>query len=396
MTSRLHHALSDLAEQAPAPRTELTGHVITRARRRRRVRLIAVPAVAAGATAAIVVGSTLVGGTSTSAPPAVTVTVPPNGVFNDGPLPGPLPATVVEPIKYTYADGCRQDTDKIMKPITGDCAQWRLVDRSGRQWRFPDAPAATRSSAGPAPVVSPDGRRVVYYRTSDEHYVSRELSSGRITTIRRRMPLRGRAYELMFSGDGRRLSFSPIRPGGTDLLANTTTGAVSEMPRGKQVIGLGRDGSTVVLTASSGERKTLTLAGPDGQVRGTVPLSPQAQLNGIGGDLLSPDGRTLLALPRSGVRNEAVLVDIHTGKLIGKPRLRLPKDVNFLSAILGWAGPTKVVTRSTVPRREGPRTWSERSVIVDLDTGRTETFGTIKLWAYRSGMELGTFSGYAP
>ncbi|MFI0450697.1 WD40 repeat domain-containing protein [Actinomadura sp. 6N118] len=404
MTSRLHHALSELAEQAPAPRTELTGHVITRARRRRRVRLIAMPAAAAGVAAAIVVGSVLTGGTTNSAPPAVTVTVPRNGVLNDGPLPGPLPAEKAEPIRYAFLDHCKQKGGLSYKPPVGDCGQWRLLDRSGKLWRVADGMGAYPTSTGDymnssAPLeISPDGRRIAYFKVKEQRYVVRDLSSGRITPVGRRMSLPElyRAPAAMaFSGDGRWLA---VASGGRSLLADTTTGAVSVLPAGS-VVGLGQDAATVVLTETKGSRTTLVITGRDGRVRGRVPLDPRASLDMASGEnWLSPDGRTLFASRSS--HDGAVLVDVRTGKVIRTLRIRMPGG-GTLGGITGWAGPSKVFTAHALPGWDEPAGpgpaprrhpfMRSRGLIIDLDTGKSRVLDTYKL---RASQISNVYGGY--
>ncbi|MFG2005105.1 hypothetical protein ACGFNU_38770 [Spirillospora sp. NPDC048911] len=411
MTSRLHHALSDLAEQAPAPQTVLTSRVIARARRRRRVRLIAMPIAAAGAAAAVVTGSVLVGGTTDSAPPAVNVTVPRNGVLNDGALPGPLPKKMNDPVTYAFLDRCKQKDVPSGKGLTGDCAQWRLLGRSGRQWRLTEGVGSYPKSTGSymnsnAPLtISPDGRRIAYYQAKDERFVVRELSSGRIVPIDRRVPmteLYRNPYTLVFSGDGRRLvaHTADDTVARKALLADTTTGAVSDLPSTSVVgVGVGQDSAAVVLTEKRGKQTNLVLTGPDGRVRNRVPLDPRVDLSmATGENRLSPDGRTLFANAHS--EGEGMLVDVRTGKVTRTLSTRLPGG-EALTGIVGWTGPSEVLTSTdppgspwkNPPGRPGRQDdiTGIRGLIINLHTGGTKLFGDFKLRASQVAFQFGGY-----
>ncbi|GAA4630405.1 hypothetical protein GCM10023196_055640 [Actinoallomurus vinaceus] len=387
--TRLHEALHDLAEEAP--QTDLAGRVVTRARRRRRVRLLTAPVVAVGA-ATVVAAASLLGGPGRDTGPAVA---PGERVLNAGALPKPLPGHQIEPVKYAYLDWC--GTQRGAR--TGGCTQWRVVSRSGEQWLVADSLGSSPSTpGGSAPLeISADGRLIAYYRPSDEHIVVRDLLSGRVTVVGRRVSQRD-APALMFSGDGRRLaiSFNTVGPVHA-LLADTATGEVHELPGG-WVIGLGKDASTVTLAEDDGKRTTLVLAGPDGSLRRRVPLSPKLHFEALGNALAS-DGHTLLALPgpeKKGLSDPTpldtvVLVDVRTGKEIGRRHFRLPEETSRLAYVVGWAGETKILLTASaiVPRRK--EIMSDRAYVADLNTGRTQTFGTISLWASETDTTFGDF-----
>ncbi|GAB3989709.1 hypothetical protein GCM10029978_115540 [Actinoallomurus acanthiterrae] len=386
--TRLHEALHDLAEEAPRP--DLTGRVLTRARRRRRVRLLTAPAVAVGAAAAVAAGS-LFGGPGRFGP-----AVAPSGrVLNAGALPKPLPDHQVEPVKYAYLDWCGTQRGTS----TGGCTQWRVVGRSGEQWLVADSLGSSASAPGGSwPLeISADGRLIAYCRPSDGHVVVRDLRSGRVTVVDRRFSQRD-APALMFSGDGRRLAISFNTAGPEHaLLADTATGEVHELPGG-WVIGLGKDASTVTLSEDDGKRTTLVLAGPDGSLRRRVRLSPKLHFEALGNAVAS-DGHTLLALPgpeKKGLSDPTpldtvVLVDVRTGKEIGRRHLRLPEETSRLANVVGWAGETKILLTASaiVPRRK--EIMSDRAYVADLNTGQTRPFGTISLWASQTDTTFGDF-----
>jgi hypothetical protein len=410
--TRLHDALNDLAEQAPL--VDLTGSVLARTRRRRQARLFAVPAVAACVAAIVAVGVLVGGGQPAVGPALVQLKDLPKDVLNTGAVPGPLPAGRVEPVKFAYLDGCKKQAH--LEPGTGECAQWRLVGRSGKQWRLADAlaaPPVVSDSGGsdtPRPQgpleISDDGRRIAYYRPADEHFVVRDLLSGDVTVIAQRVPLASlQQAALIFSGNGQRLaiSFAAAEPRHA-LLADTATGAVHELP-GYRVVGLGNDASTVTLLEPKNGRMTLLLTGPDGTLRNQVPLDPDVHVTGVG-NLVAPDGHTLVTVPGAGEDqptpvqtpeslNTVKLVDVRTGKVVGTRSLRLPEN-SELAHIERWVGKSTIVI--AVPSHDAPtRTvgnlfiMEDRRYLTELNTGRTRVFGTIKLQAAQMMTRFGGF-----
>ncbi|MBC6459449.1 hypothetical protein [Actinomadura sp. HBU206391] len=411
--TRLHDALNELAERAP--QTDLAGRVVAdardRARRRNRTRLLAVPAVAAGVAAVAVAGSLAGGGE----PKSREVTSPTKNVLNTGALPGPLPAGPVEPMKYAFLDFCRRVGDMSRNPPAGECAQWRVVGRSGRQWRVADGLGAhtVRTDTymnGSAPLqISDDGRQIAYYRQADERFVVRDLTSGQVAVVAQRVPvadLHRTPAALAFSGDGRRLAIS-FHSATADraLLADTTTGKVHKLP-GSWVVGLGRDASTVTLAESRKGRTTLLLAGPDGVLRERVRLSPKVHLGG-GGNMVAPDGHTLATLPGlpPGVQDgpaprldRVMLVDVRTGKPVGTRKVQMPGNT-WPAARVGWAGRSTVFISTawpldaTAPDADHLFTMGERGHLADLETGRVRVFGTILL---KGGQIETGFGGFTP
>ncbi|WP_433179389.1 hypothetical protein [Actinoallomurus sp. CA-150999] len=391
--TRLHEALQDLAEEAPQP--DLVGRVMTRARRRRRARILTAPVVAVGA-ATVVAAVSLLGAPGRNIGPTVA---PGERVLNAGALPEPLPDHRVEPVKYAYLDWCAGARSEVR---TGACTKWRVVSRSGKQWLVADSLGSAPSmSGGSAPLeISTDGRLIAYYRPSDEHVVVRNLLSGHVTVVGRRLALadvRQNAPALTFSGDGRRLAISFSTPSVHALLADTATGGVHELP-GSWVLGLGKNASTVTLVEDDGKRATLLVAGPDGRLRSRVLLDPKLHYESLG-NAVSSDGHTLLALP--GPRSKdlsapspldtVVLVDVRTGKEVGRRHLRLPEETARLADVIGWAGDTKIFlgVSAIVPRRVG--ILSDRGYVADLNTGKTRMFGKISLRASHTDT---TFGGY--
>ncbi|MBO2463895.1 WD40 repeat domain-containing protein [Actinomadura violacea] len=402
MSPRLNDALHELAEGAP--REVNADRVLARARRRRRVRLIAVPSVAAAAAAAILLGATLIaGGTEPAKPierPAPPIVTKPGKILNPpGVLPGPLPSGKVEPIVFGFLDHCRKQGLQETTRVSGDCAQWRLVGRSGKQWRLADGIGSMavkpddymNGDAGMA--ISPDGLHLAYYRATDRRVVIRDLTTGRITPIGRttapQMPTT--SASLLFSNDGKRLAITSGEPGRRrTLLADVSTGALTALPDG-DLIGFDQDASTIVLGNVWSRKEPLVFARPDGAVRARVSLDSKVNLRGASGNLLSPDGRTLVT-PSRGL-DKAMLVDAHTGKVTSVRPVR-----GGVGDVLAWAGPTKYFSVRSPSGHFEPRgtneipTREQRCAIVDLTTGMYAYRGpTFKIQAWQSTVAFGGF-----
>ncbi|MFC4907037.1 hypothetical protein [Actinomadura gamaensis] len=402
MKSQLHDALHELAEGAPS-RVSLDG-VLAGARRRKRIRLVAVPSVAAVAAAAVLMGAVLVGGGTEPAGPAEQpdrplVTGPGKLLNPPGVLPGPLPKGEVEPIVLGFLDHCGKK-GRAATSAAGDCAQWRLVGRSGRQWRLADGIGSTTGKPGDymnsdaEMAISPDGLRLAYYRAADRRLVARDLSTGKVTVIGEGSAgaqLPGSFGSLMFCNDGTRLAITWGEPGQRrTLLADVRTGALTALPPG-DLIGFSEDASTIVLGNVWNSKEPLTVAGPDGAVRARVTLDPKARLNGSSGSLLSPDGRTLV-VPSLRL-DKAMLVDVRTGKITSVRPVR-----GGVGIPRGWTGPSTYFRPMSPPMSDVPRgddagaTDDMRGTLVDLTTGKfTYTGPNFRIRAWRSAVIFGGF-----
>ncbi|KAB2379257.1 WD40 repeat domain-containing protein [Actinomadura montaniterrae] len=404
MSPHLHEALHELAEGAP--REVSADRVLAGVHRRRRVRLITVPSVAAAIAAAILIGATLVGrGTEPAEPieqPAPPLVTEPGKILNPpGVLPGPLPSGMVEPIMFAFLDHCRKQSLEETTSVSGDCAQWRVVGRSGKQWRLADGIGSMvvkpddYMSGDAGMAISPDGLRLAYYRAADRRLVVRDLSTGKATLIGQRTtgPQLARAPgSLLFSNDGTRLAVTSGEPGQRrTLLADVSSGALTALPSG-DLIGFDQDASTIVLgNVWSRKEKPLVFAAPDGAVRVRISLDSGVKLTGVPGNLLSPDGRTLVT--PSPTLDKAVLVDAHTGKVTSVRPVR-----GGVGAVLAWAGPTKYFSVRSPAGAFEPRgrndipTEEKRGAIVDLATGKFTYRGpTFKFQAWQSTVAFGGF-----
>lgn len=400
MSPRLHEALHELAQGAPSQVN--TAQVLSRARRRRRVRLIAVPSVAATAAATILIGATLAGAGTDPARPADRPDPPlltePGKVLNPpGVLPGPLPAGKVEPVVYAFLDHCRGKNLKETTSVTGHCAQWRLVGRSGKQWRLPDGIGSRVVKprdymGGDAPLeISPDGWRLAYYRAKDQRLVVRDLRSGKITPSTTRTPPAANP-QMMFSADGTHLALSTGEGENVQsTLVDTRTGAATALHAGT-VLGLSRDASTIVQGDIWSKKTPLTVSAPDGSVRATVPLDPNVDLRGIRGNALSPDARTLLTFTTT--MDKAVLVDLATG------RITSARPLSGVGGALAWTGPTTYFTprdKSQDPDTRNRKVIPPRvsqGAIVDLTTGKTSYVG--RTFTLQTSQSATAFGGYLP
>ncbi|RFU40238.1 hypothetical protein DZF91_18360 [Actinomadura logoneensis] len=403
----LRGALDELAEDAPTRVN--AARVLTAARRRRRLRLIAVPsATALTAAAAVLVGTATAGGGADHPGPAERPDAPlatrtdaplatrPGEILNPrGVLPGPLPAGKVEPVVYGFLDHCGWLRPKGAASASGACAQWRLVGRSGKQWRLPDGVGSRAvkprdyMSADTPLAISPDGWRIAYQRAKDQRLVVRDLSSGKVTpvgppTAPTDVP------QMMFSGDGTHLALSSqANPGARASLVDTRTGAATALQAGT-VIGVSRDASTIVQGDIWDREKPLTVSGQDGAVRARVRVAPKVDLRGINGNALSPDGRTLLTF-NSGM-DTAVLVNLGTGEIASERRL------SGVGGAQAWVGPTTYFTvrdKSRDPSgTEGMPPHASQGVIVDLTTGEARETG--RSFSIRTSRSMTVFGGFLP
>ncbi|RMI36098.1 TolB family protein, partial [Actinomadura harenae] len=357
------------------------------------------------AAAAVFAGTALTGGHTRAAGPAADrpgrpdrpLVTEPGGILNPmGVLPGRLPEGKVEPIVFAFLDHCRLKSPKATTDAKGECAQWRLVGRSGKQWRLSDGigsrvvkPRNYMNADAPL-TISPDGWHIAYYRAQDQRLVVRDLTSGKVTPVSR-SALPADVPQMMFSGDGSHLALNSAEPhNSAATLVDTRTGAVTPLRAGT-VLGLSRDGSTVVQGDIRNKRAPLTVSGPDGSVRATVRLDPKVDLRGMAGNALSPDGRTLLTF--STRMDKAVLVDVRTGLITSVGR------INGVVGGKAWTSPTTYFALRHVTRTPDPRaakgTWpgqASQGVIVDLTTGAFRDVGmrfSIKAW--QSAEEYGGY-----
>ncbi|MEU9025851.1 hypothetical protein [Actinomadura sp. NPDC048394] len=131
------------------------------------------------------------------------------------------------------------------------------------------------------------------------------------------------------------------------------------------------------------------LAGPDGAVRARVSL-PNVRLTGVFGNLLSPDGRTLVTPSRS--LDKAVLVDAHRQghfRAAGARRSRRRAGLGGTDEVLQHA---ELVRQPRTARRERNPTQEQRGAIVDLATGKFTYSGpTFKIQAWQSSVAFGGF-----
>ncbi|MFI7134473.1 hypothetical protein ACIBQ1_53025 [Nonomuraea sp. NPDC050153] len=364
---------------AQAPEVDLAERVVRGARRRKAATL--------GSAVASLVAAAL---TAT-----VLITTPNGASMTSGEIANVLPASGVDPAAYAYYDFCGRQWDyrKNTHTFAGqECAQWRLVTRTGGSFRMPEAlsvyteqvPENYMNTGGPL-AISSDGKRVAYYSEKDQKFAVRDLADGRIwltpqTVTRETMVKNGTL--LILSPDGRFLGL----PSRTNSVVDMETGQVAEIPKGWHVRRIGNGGSPVVV---SDGKDRLGLF-DDGKVTPLNQTSPQV------GEL-SADGRTLVYLDGQEVKDHVVThdfdtivtLDLTTGKVLSRAKFTdVPEGFRF-PRIGGWHSPTEVVLSDVLRdmswggKKDGVPTLGEVTYAIDVNTGRIRKLAeyTYKAWS---------------
>ncbi|MER6006699.1 hypothetical protein ABT120_49750 [Nonomuraea angiospora] len=338
-------------------------------------------------------GSALASLVATALAATVLITTP-GGATMSGEIANVLPASGVDPAAYAYYDFCGREWDyrKNTKTFGKECAQWRLVTRTGGSFRMPEAlsvyteqtPDNYMNTGGPLEISS-DGKRVAYYSEKDQKFAVRDLADGRIwltpqTVTRETMVKNGMV--LVLSPDGRFLGLL----GATSSVVDMETGQVTEIPEGWRVRRIGNGGSPVVV---SDDEDRLGLF-DDGKV---TPLNKTSE------DIseLSADGRTLAYLDGEEIKDHivtrpvdtVVTLDVTTGKILSKAKFTdIPGGFRF-PRIGGWHSPTEVMLSDALRDKswEGKKgavpTLGEVTYAIDVNTGRIRKLAehTYKAWA---------------
>ncbi|MDF2710753.1 MAG: hypothetical protein K0R62_6405 [Nonomuraea muscovyensis] len=337
-----------LARQAPA--VDLAERALRGARRRRRIGVYgsALATLVAVALSATVLTGGLLGGAD-------------EGTIS-GRATDVLPASGVDPLAYAYYDMCgrRWRLGENTRDFAGeDCVQWRVVTRTGQNFRMPEALSfytdQTRqnymNTAAPV-AITPDGRRIAYYSEKDQRFAVRDLESGEVrsapqTVTRATMVAHGGLLRL--SPDGRYLGLNGF--GGLDAVVDMDTGRVTEIPVGWHVHSVAAGGSPVVLVNEHGRYALLA----DGQARPFTAEDVAQQVSD-----LAPDGRRVAyltggrpGLTAGGVQKSRpddtiVTVDATTGRTLSTVKLRAMSGNFRIWRIGGWHSPTEVVVSEIV------------------------------------------------
>ncbi|MET9250476.1 hypothetical protein [Nonomuraea sp. NPDC003709] len=338
-------------------------------------------------------GSALASLVATALAATVLITTP-GGATMSGEIANVLPASGVDPAAYAYYDFCGREWDyrKNTKTFGKECAQWRLVTRTGGSFRMPEAlsvyteqtPDNYMNTGGPLEISS-DGKRVAYYSEKDQKFAVRDLADGRIwltpqTVTRETMVKNGMV--LVLSPDGRFLGLL----GATSSVVDMETGQVTEIPEGWRVRRIGNGGTPVVV--SDDEDRLGVFDG--GKVTPLNKTSRQVSE-------LSADGRTVAYLDGEEIKDHlvtrpvdtVVTLDVTTGKILSRAEFTdVPKNVRG-PRIGGWHSSTEVVisdkpSSGTWGGKEGGvPTLGEVTYAIDVNTGRIRKLAehTYKAWA---------------
>lgn len=303
--TRLRSALEGLAEEAPL--VNLADAAIDGHRRRRRTRL-ALTTVGAVATAAALVAAG-VAVLPRGADPAVEVAVVPE-----------LPDGKVGAISRAYLTPC--EADKKTKRFDCAAVEWRVVTQSGKTYRVPQALSISAHPDRDVPVaISRDGRMLAYYSRAAQAHVVRDLvGGGEVTSPVKVAEKRiGIGSMLALSDDGRHLVFDP-REGSKQpsLLIDMRTGRTVSISGKYEVISV-KDGAAALIRYRKTDLWLMPVTGGGKPVRfdGTFIMFSE----------IAPDGRTVAAVEFADVaKNRLTLLDAKTGRTLRKvPIDGLPK-----------------------------------------------------------------------
>ncbi|RVX43736.1 hypothetical protein EDD27_6430 [Nonomuraea polychroma] len=308
--TRLRNALEGLAAEAPL--VSLADAAIEGHRRRRRATLMlgtvaTVVALVVVTTAGAVIAWPRTDQTATQ---RRTDTVP------------DLPAGKVGPISHAFQTPC--EIDEAAR--TADCSavEWRVVTRSGKTYRVPDALVATRTDQQAPLAISRDGRMLAYYERRAQTFVVHKLESGNrtVSPVTVKEDRIGVGAMLAVSDDGRYVAFDPREgskePGLLIDLANTETVSI---PGKYEVISI-KNRMVELIRYRKTDLWLMPVKGGGKPVRFDGVF--------INFSELSPDGRTVAAVEFSDANKRGfgrlTLLDAKTGRTLRKVTLRgLPK-----------------------------------------------------------------------
>ncbi|MFI6596367.1 hypothetical protein ACIBHX_08965 [Nonomuraea sp. NPDC050536] len=241
-----------------------------------------------------------------------------------------LPERLDEPISRAYQGFCNSDAPyDTRKPP--ECAQWRLVGKSGTEWRL-DAAQTDKPHQGtyvPEVGVSQDGRRIAYLDNQND-YVVRDLATGKYKTFA--IQLHGSDPEFVSSRNGRYFAVNFLQSGVDSPMLDFTKGTTTY---GAWTMAITDDGKRVIDESMESEASSDTkikLAGRRFRVDAEV---------GISGAALSPDGRTLAVADDERV----ITLDTRTGH-VTRIRKLVDGDEEEIDQIERWLDADEVVVRT--------------------------------------------------
>ncbi|MEU4517007.1 hypothetical protein AB0G05_46625 [Nonomuraea wenchangensis] len=340
--SRLRAALGELAQEAPdvAPTTDLAALAVANHQRHRRNITMATAFFATVAlVGAVTAGVTLTG--SGQAAPATS------------PLPD-LPSGKVGELSYAYRTMCAIDSSRTP---SFDCSdvEWRVVTRTGRTYRVPQALAMTADDTEPPVAISRDGRMFAYYSRKEGTHVVHDLVAGTQVVSRAKVKESqiGRGSMLVVSDDGRHLAFDPREgskyPG---LLIDVRTGRTTTLNGKYEAIGI-KDGLVELIRYVKTDLWLMPVTGGGKPVRfhGTyINFSEPA-----------PDGRTVAAIEFE--KKRLTLLDTRTGRVVRKVTVKGVPVKGGPDSVRIWTSASDVVLDYQVGKEL-------RSYAVNVDTGK--------------------------
>ncbi|SEU22299.1 hypothetical protein [Nonomuraea wenchangensis] len=349
--SRLRAALGELAQEAPdvAPTTDLAALAVANHQRHRRNITMATAFFATVAlVGAVTAGVTLTG--SGQAAPA-TSSVP------------DLPSGKVGELSYAYRTKCEID---LPQTPSFDCSavEWRVVTRTGRTYRVPQALANTPDHTQPPVAISRDGRMFAYYSRQEGAHVVHDLVAGTqvVSRVKVKESQIGRGSMLVVSDDGRHLGFDPREgskyPG---LLIDVRTGRTTTLNGKYEAIGI-KDGLVELIRYRKTDLWLMPVTGGGKPVRfhGTYIMFSEP----------APDGRTVAAVEFE--KRRLTLLDTKTGRVVRKVTVKGAPVKGGPDSVRIWASASEVMLDYQV-RTE------LRSYAVNVDTGKARLVHKVSL-----------------
>ncbi|GAT66211.1 hypothetical protein PS9374_01858 [Planomonospora sphaerica] len=342
----LREDLRALAEQAPA--VDLAAQAVRGARRRRATRLALM---AATVTCLIAGGGAALSQQVRPAPPIV-LTPPETKAL-------PLPAKGVAPVEQAYQLPCRSIRTGCPEPA------WRLATRDGDTYEL------SKDATGPLEVTA-DGRRIVYYDSTQRRIVVRDLASGKTWQSPLKQPAEDFdvEYALRLSPDGLRFIISGW--GGRrepNKLVDVARGTVTDLKRGWWPVSVSDGSGPVVLAKPYDMTSRVQVLGHDPI---TIPDFTYYY------STLAPDGRTLARLGQTAEMHKdgsIVLFDaMRGGRETRIPLTGIGEGLNprWLG---GWLNDTELTMVATPPEPRGP---ASTVYAVDVRTGASRELFTVR------------------
>lgn len=366
--TRLHDALTGIADQAPT--VDLADRAIQGNRRRRRGGM----ALAAVVTAAVTVTVTVLGAAGAGLLPGERgniVAATPEGSPRRGGTLADLPDRGVGPLSYAYKTFC-----KARYGVPEDCrdGEWRVVTRDGKTYHVPQTLGLSGKNYPLA--ITRDGRMMAYYSHQEQTFKVRDLDSGEeltapVTVAERRLD----SYvSLVLSDDGRHLAFTDYPSGkGPGLLIDMRAGTTSPLPQGWAPISIADGGDPVMMVSYPPKARVWVMSRSGGR----SPVTHDETY--VRFSELAPDGRSIAALGtekvKDGLRLDHTLavLDATTGRAGRKVTVRgLPKSI-VMHGLGAWLSRTEVTLATILSKRPDQARWI--TYAVNVETGQARELG---------------------